>query len=125
MLSIKKITDKKIITELNDRYNLVTESDRLYLGAVSNNQIIEFIQYELCDDTLYVDYISNISGDFSVIYGLIKSLLFACDINIIKKIVLPNEYSLLAESLGFEKKPDSYVLLLENYSNKSCGDGKE
>lgn len=125
MLSIKKITDKKIITELNDRYNLVTESDRLYLGAVSNNQIIEFIQYELCDDTLYVDYISNISGDFSVIDGLIKSLLFACDINIIKKIVLPNEYSLLAESLGFEKKPDSYVLLLENYSNKSCGDGKE
>lgn len=125
MLSIKKITDKKIITELNDRYNLVTESDRLYLGAVSNNQIIEFIQYELCDDTLYVDYISNISGDFSVIDGLIKSLLFACDINIIKKIVLPNEYSLLAESLGFEKKPDCYVLLLENYSNKSCGDGKE
>ena len=125
MLSIKKITDKKIITELNDRYNLVTESDRLYLGAVSNNQIIEFIQYELCDDTLYVDYISNISGDFSVIDGLIKSLLFACDINIIKKIVLPDEYSLLAESLGFEKKPDSYVLLLENYSNKSCGDGKE
>ena len=122
MLSIKKIKDNKTISALTNNFKLDNDTKYLYMGAVSDNSVVEFIQYEICNDKLIIVYVSDISGDFSILDGLFKSLLFACDTAKIKSVVLPDKYPLLAKDIGFEKMSGGYVLSIENYSNKcNCG----
>ena len=66
MLSIKKIKDNKTISALTNNFKLDNDTKYLYMGAVSDNSVVEFIQYEICNDKLIIVYVSDISGDFSI-----------------------------------------------------------
>lgn len=125
MIEIHKITDSKIISDLEEKYDLKNADASLFLGVFSNSEILEFIQYTLEDSYLNIEYISDNTNDFFLTDGLMKTLLFKCDTAKTEKIILPAKYSRIAAALGFDKKKNSYELRLDNYNNHcSCSKGE-
>lgn len=125
MIEINKITDSKITSGLEKKYDLKNADASLFLGAFSNSEILEFIQYTLKDNHLNIEYISDNTNDFFLTDGLMKTLLFKCDTSKTEKIILPVKYSRVAAALGFDKKKNSYELRLDNYNNHcSCSEGE-
>ena len=59
MIEIHKITDSKIISDLEKKYDLKNADASLFLGVFSNSEISEFIQYTL-KDSGFSDYNSRI-----------------------------------------------------------------
>lgn len=125
MIRINKIKNEKTILSLIDKYSLESGVNDLFLEANDNGNILEFIQYENIDDEVRIKYISDISGDYSVTDGLMKTLLFMCDTSKIKNAVLPAKYFRTAKALGFADMGESFVLKLEDYENHCACSGKE
>ena len=117
MVDIRKIDDLKIADKLAVNFKLKFGPEDFLLGAFLNDDVIGFIQYEVCADTLKIKFISCVSEDFALADGLIKTLLFKCDVSIIKVVTLPCEYEQTAKSLGFCLNDGVFELKLSEYSN--------
>ena len=117
MIDIRKINDVKTADKLANEFRLKLGSDDFLLGAFSHDDVIGFIQYEICGDKLKIKFISCISDDFALADGLIKALLFKCDVSIVRVVTLPCKYEQTAKSLGFTLNNGVFVLKLSEYSN--------
>ena len=125
MIGIHKINDSETISDIVSEYNLKYDKKDLFLGVYSGSQIKEFTQYFITGNILTIKYLSDNTGDFSLIDGLMKTLLFLCDTVNTKKIIMPVSYDRAAKAIGFKLIGQRYELELDNYSNKCEGDGKE
>lgn len=117
MIDIRKIEDAKIKDKLADEFQLKFGPDDCLLGALSSGDVIGFIKYENCGDTLKIKFISCASNDFALADGLLKTLLFKCDVSTTRVVTLPCEYAQTAKSLGFSLNDNVFELKLSEYSN--------
>lgn len=118
MIDIRKIEDVKVSDKLVNEFRLKFARNDLLLGAFSDGAVIGFLQYETSSDTLKIKFISCFSKDFALADGLIKTLLFKCDVSVIKIVTLPLEYEQSARSLGFRLNGNIFELKLSEYSNR-------
>lgn len=120
MIQIHKVKDEKTIKKL------ATDSDIEYnenVGCVAvfeNEQIIEYLLYTEQKTAYNINYISNQTGDFELILGVIKTLLFLADLGKIESINLQKNYDRVAKAIGFEQDEDFYILKLKDYHKKCC-----
>jgi len=124
MIEIRKITDYKLIETLTEKFKLSYSGNECFIGVSSNNEILEFMQYSIVTDHIEIKYISDITNDFMLIDGLIKTLLFTTDITSIKSVLLPKYYEMAAKVFNFTDHESYYKLKLEDYNNGCCK-GKE
>lgn len=120
MLEIHKIKDVEAIKQLASEINIDYNEDDIYIGAISDGEITEFLCYKQIDSSFTVFYISDKTGDFQLILGLVKTLVFLADIGKIEKVVLPLHYERAAIAVGFTANDSVYELYLSDYQNK-CG----
>lgn len=118
MIEIHKINDVEIIKSLaiNDKFDY--NDKNVYLGVFCDNEVIEYLCYEHNDNDYNIISISDKSGDFQLILGLVKTLIFLGDIGKKETIFLPLEYERVAKSIGFDMKDAAYELKINEYHTK-------
>ncbi len=116
MIKILKLTDSNVIEKICADFGL-QEKNGMFYAVFDGDDILEFVRYHISGDTLCIDFISDITHDFSLVDGLLKTLLFACDVKTVKKVFLNEKYERAAKALRFERQQGGYVLQLENYGN--------
>lgn len=118
MLEIHKIEDNNTKQNLISNYNSELEPSDLFIGVYINNKVEEFIAYTICDKSTIIKYISNNTGDFQIVLGAVKTLLFLSDLQSVDEIILPLNYERISKALGFKNNNTHYKLNLSEYSSK-------
>ena len=124
MIEIHKITDDLLKNELSEKCNIVYDKDKVYLGVFEHDELLEYAVYMLNDELSVIEYISNQTNEFSLLHGLMKTLIFLSDIGRVKTIILPIEYTRIAKALAFKNCGDNYALNLGDYQKTCCGLGE-
>lgn len=120
MLEIHKIKDIDVIKQLAKASQIEYTEDSVFLASYENDEIVDFLCYKQIDNQYICLYISDISSDFQIILGLVKTLIFLADIARIDSVSLPLYYERAAKAIGFTLKDGVYEMKLSDYQNK-CG----
>lgn len=113
MIEIHKISDQTVKL----KYLLKGYENCEYFGVFDGDELLEFSVYTVENKVLNIKYISNIQNDFSLIHGLLKSIIFVADLNSTDSVTMPLEYERAAKAIGFKYKDNKYILKLEDYRN--------
>lgn len=118
MIQIHKIDNTEIIKSLALKDNFVYNKKNTYLGVFSDEEVVEYLCYS-CDGKKYtILSISDKSGDFQLILGLVKTLIFLADIGMIELITMPLKYGRISKAIGFDTQEDFYELKINEYHAK-------
>lgn len=120
MLEIHKIKDTEIIKQLATEIKIEYNENDFYLGAIVDGDIAEYLCYKQVDSAYVVMHISDKTGDFQLILGLVKTLVFLADLGRMERVTLPLFYERAAKAVGFSECDSVYELKLADYQNK-CG----
>lgn len=120
MLEIHKIKDVDIAKQLANKSDIEYTEDSIFLASYENNEIVEFLCYKQIENKYVVIFISDMSSDFQIIFGLVKTLIFLADLSRIDIVTLPKFYERAAKAVGFTLVNGVYELKLADYQ-KICG----
>ncbi len=118
MIKIQKILDQSIKNHLINEYNLNEYKNCDFYAVFDNEIVIEFAAYAIVNDCMEFKFVSNLNNDFSLIYGLIKTVLFAADIKTTSHATLPLNYETVAKSIGFIEYNNIFILKFDDYQNQ-------
>lgn len=125
MIEIHAVKDYTEKEELLNKYNLEYEATNEILAVFDQGSILEFAVYNLNADINNILYVSDINNDFSLIHGLMKTLIFISDLKTATSLTLPLDYVRIAKAIGFKQKEDKFILMLEDYQNTCESSRKE
>lgn len=117
MIKIHKINDNLLKKKLSEKYIIEYNEDKIYLGVFEKENLLEFAVYKIENELSVVEFISNLTAEFSLIHGLMKTLIYLSDISRVKTITLPLEYTRIAKALAFSQNQNNYTLNIEEYVN--------
>ncbi len=120
MLEIHKIKDVETIKQLANKFKIEYNKNVVYLASYENDEIVDFLCYKQIENQYTVLYISDISSDFQIIYGLVKTLIFLADLARIDAVSLPKYHERVAKAIGFTLVDGVYEMKLADYQKK-CG----
>lgn len=124
MIEIHSVKDYNIIKDLSVRYGFEVDTNEV-LAVFDNNEILEFAVYTHNSDNNDIVFISDNNNDFTLIHGLIKTLIFLSDLKTAKTLTMPLDYVRVAKAIGFKQIDNKYVLKLDEYQNTCESSGKD
>ena len=90
----------------------------MFIGAFVDGELCEYVYYKKTEDGFSIIDVSDKSGDFQIIIGLIKTLIFYVDLAMLERLILPLRYERIAKAIGFAKTDKAYELKLLEYQKK-------
>lgn len=122
MIEIHNEKEKEKIHEVLQHAGLVFNEECEMLSVYENDKIIEFAYYSIDKDSINVKFISSMTNDFSLIDGIIKTLIFYCDLKSKDYLIIPSSYKRIKIAYGFYDSNDNCILSIKDYNDlhKGC-----
>ena len=125
MIEIRKIKDNEKINELVHRFSLKFSSEDEIVALFDSKEIYGFIQYSVYPEYYCLKYISDLNNDFSLLDGLMKTIIFYADLSRVRYIRLHKHFEHFAKMMHFEDKCDYYEFDILNADKHLCNCEKE
>lgn len=122
LIEIHKITGADLISKLE--IGNITSECYNYVGVFDNGNLINYAGYIFIDDSLSIEILHINDNNYSLVDGLIKTLIFYADLKKIRFLKISEQYSEIAQKFNF--KQINSELILDIYSqDKKCLCDKE
>lgn len=125
MIEIRKVKDNKTVEELKNNFGLDISLDDEIVALFDSDKVLEIMMYSLSKEYYTIKFVSNINNDFSLLDGLMKTVIFYADLACVRYLRINKDFKHFAQIMNFTEKEDYFEFDIYNADKHSCNCGKE